>query len=204
MPVLEIALLRLKSGVSVSDERLLSGLRFVHRAMSQSAGDGLDFHYLQQTEDPSCIYILGSWPSVKHHYEVFIPSFENQQALEMVKDLLDVEALLHVDLDPKEVPLRSGFIAITRHHIKAGEREAFDATFAKCKGPLVEATEGQLVGGWREDSEEGKEEWVLLTSWEALEDHTQFGNSERFKEYATIRDHVDKFEVKHAKVLNIV
>jgi hypothetical protein len=38
---------------------------------------GHSFHYFQQLEDPSIIYILGSWDSVAAH-SAFLPSFDNQ------------------------------------------------------------------------------------------------------------------------------
>ncbi|KAF9024338.1 hypothetical protein BDZ89DRAFT_1069152 [Hymenopellis radicata] len=206
MAILELALLRLKPGVSI--DATLPNLRFAEKAMQQSAGAGHAFYYYQQVEDPTLIYIVGSWPSVAYHYDVFIPSAENKQALELMKDQMGVEWLIHVDVDPKSIQpgLDTPMIAIARHFIKDGEpKELFDTTFASSKPPLIDATEGKLVGGWRLDKEldGGRDEWVLFTGWGSLEDHATFGNSEEFKRYAKIRDHLASFEVRHAQLLTL-
>ncbi|KAF8908368.1 hypothetical protein CPB85DRAFT_1436153 [Mucidula mucida] len=203
MAILELALLRLKPGVNI--DATLPNLRHARTAMQQSAGGGHAFYYYQQVEDPTLVYIVGSWPSVAYHYDVFIPSAENKQVLELLKDQIGVDWLIHVDVDPKSIPLDTPMIAIARHFIKDGEKkEHFDMTFASSKPPLIDTTEGKLAGGWRLDKEDGgKDEWVLFTGWGSLEDHAKFGNSEEFKQYAKIRNHLASFEVRHAKLLTV-
>jgi len=61
------------------------------------------------------------------------------------------------------------------------------------------------VGGvWRVDNvKEGQEEWVLITGWESVEQHVEFGKSEQFKEYAKFRPLIEGFDVKHAKLMKL-
>jgi len=203
-PVLELASLRLNEGTKVTDEYLLSILRQAKQAMEASSGLG-DFLYLQQVEDPAIIYIVGRWPSVAYHYDVFIPSAVNQHILKALADKVSVEWLFHVDVSQNILPFtKAPVTAIVRHFLAPGERPAFDATFARYNSPLTNATNSRMEGGWRVDKEEeAKEEWVLFTGWERVEEHTAFGDSEEFKEYAKIKDHLVGAEVKHAVTLHL-
>ncbi|KIY63427.1 hypothetical protein CYLTODRAFT_426122 [Cylindrobasidium torrendii FP15055 ss-10] len=196
--VLEVASLRLKPGVTIDTPALRSGLVFAKAAMEESAGAGRPFRYLQQVEDPSFIYILGAWPSVKYHYDDYIPSAPNQQTLEMLRDLVTVQYLIHADIDPTKVPLDTGLVAVGRHYLKDGQREAFAKAFTASNAPLVDATKGRLISGWRLDQEDEKEEFVLFTAWETLEDHKAFKD-----ESAKVREYLAGEETKHAKVLDI-
>lgn len=174
---------------------------------------GFEFHYYRCVESPDIIYIIGAWPSVDFHMQDFIPSAANQDLLVLLKDLVVVEWMFHVDIDQtkRKLPLDRTTVAIGRHSIKAGERDRFQKTFEENKHHLESfiAGEGQVVGGDRLDtgfdpSIEGdrKEEFVLFTGWHDVEQHGNFAKREGFEEYAKIRDHIGGADIKHAVRLN--
>jgi hypothetical protein len=87
MPVTELALLRLLDQSSSSPsstttptttlpEPLLTHLTNA-KSLMQSSSPNSTFHYLLSLSHPSHIYILGQWPSLSAHVDVFIPSAAN-------------------------------------------------------------------------------------------------------------------------------
>jgi len=100
-----------------------------------------------------------------------------------------------------DVALDAPGMAIVRHFIAAGERQQFQNTCEENKHHLVEATKTRrLLGGWREDKEaEGKDEFILFSGWEAVEEHQGFAKTPGFQEYQRIMAHIDGTEIKHAK-----
>ena len=149
MPVTELALLRILPPSTGNEPELsptlLSHLRLAKDGMEKASG--FKFYYLHCIEDPSLIFILGGWPSVQFHMEEWIPSQENQDSLKIMKGEVDVEWMFHLDLDPneRESVLGGKVIAVVRHFVKDGEREAFGRCFGEVKGNL----EG-YVGGERQ------------------------------------------------------
>lgn len=125
------------------------------------------FYYLQQVEDPTYIYIIGEWDSLDQHMNDFIPSVDNQELLESLKDLLGVDWLLHIDAPHADLPLpgpgtnntKVPVYGLVRHFVKDGQKEQFRGTYNNEKRHLQGfVTEGKIGGGWRVDKEGDKEE----------------------------------------------
>ena len=105
MAVTELALLRL-TGDGVLTEDIRAELRKAKEAMESYTGR--TFYYLQQIEDPACIYVLGEWESLRDHYEGFIPSHVNQERLKALDGKLEVLKLVHLDVSPPTICVRLG------------------------------------------------------------------------------------------------
>jgi heme-degrading monooxygenase HmoA/quinol monooxygenase YgiN len=210
MAITEIALLHLSPNVTIQSPDLRLALSNAKTVMQSYTSR--TFYYFQQVEDPTYIYIFGEWDSLDQHMNQFIPGAENQALLQTLKDLLTVEWLLHIDASHAELPLPASLpadqkqvtLSVVRHFIKEGEKNEFQQTFETNKHYLQNyTTQGKLGGGWRVDGTDGKEEWVLLTPWENVEQHYGFAQTEGFTEYGRIRDHINGAEIKHATVLDI-
>ncbi|OMP82662.1 hypothetical protein BK809_0006972 [Diplodia seriata] len=203
MTVTELALLRLKSGASFDDPTLRASLQKAKRAMEDFTRQ--PFHYFVQIEDPSYLYIVGSWPSVTNHFEEWIPSPANQDLLELLKDQISVDFMFHLDVEKPRLPLDAPVIAIGRHFVASDRRADFSHTFGAVKHNVEDFTAPRKVaGGWRIEKEaDEKEEWVLFTGWDEVAQHGKFGESEPFQEYARIKEFVSGFDIKHAKILEV-
>ena len=88
--------------------------------------------------------------------------------------------------------------------MKSGERISFEKAFHENKEYLQNhVTEGKIGGGWRVDKEEDKEEFVLFSPWQSVDQHYDFADTEGFEKYGKIREYIDGAEIKHAKMLDI-
>lgn len=74
MPILEVCQLRLKEGVSVTDESLLKNLSTVRSIIETNS------QFYHCIEDPSLIYILGMWSTLQTHQN-FLASPEKKTIL---------------------------------------------------------------------------------------------------------------------------
>ncbi|KAL6245612.1 hypothetical protein RBB50_007611 [Rhinocladiella similis] len=207
MPVTELALLRLRPGTEWPAAELIAHLRKAKSVMESASG--FKFCYYRAVEDPDVIFIFGEWPSVEFHMTNFIPSQENQELLELLKDQVTVEWMFHLDIDQTQSPLpwHRRVIAVVRHFIADGEKESFQATFQENKHNLEAFIGGsdRVVGGWRIDkgvdpSLEGelKSEYVLISGWRSVEQHQDFAKTEGFQKYGQIRNHLAGADIKHA------
>ena len=210
MTITEIALLHLRPGVTIEDANLRSKL--AHAKVVMQDYTERTFYYMQQVEDPALVYIFGEWDSLDQHMNKFIPSAENQELLESLKDLLSVDWLLHINVPHADVPLptpgtdkrKAATYGIGRHFVKNNQRDQFQQTFDAEKHHLQGfVTEGMIGGGWRVDKEDNKEEFTLLTPWTSVEQHYEFAETDGFKEYGRIREHIEGVEIKHARILDI-
>jgi quinol monooxygenase YgiN len=197
MTVTELALLQLKNGLNEKVKRVLGKAK---KAMQDYSGR--TFYYLQQIEDPACIYVLGEWESLEQHYDGFIPSKLNQDLLEELKDEIEISWLSHLDEPVSDIPLDASVLSLGRHIITASNREAFANCFAENKKFLdAFVTEGKATGGWKLDEGRENEEFVLLAPWKEVQQHGEFGKSEGFKEYFKIKEFIAEADIKHVKVL---
>jgi len=216
MTVTELALLRLSPGTTITSPCLRANLLHAENAMESSSTTRQPFLFYHCVEDPSLIYLIGSWASVSAHMDIFIPSPTNQECLALMKDQLKVEWMFHLDLGVGELPLREPVLAIGRHFIKDGMRDPFQTTFMENRKELDEYIGGQekVVGGWRIDKDisdgerEGeagkeKEEFVLFTGWESKDQHWGFAKMEGFEKYALIREWVEGADIMHAVRMEI-
>lgn len=201
MAVLELAVFSIKSPYSVDTPELKSSLQNVLQVLNKASGFTFDLH--QQLEDPSILYLLGSWTSVETHNE-FIASSENKSLLEDLKDRIKVDLFFHAEIDKSVLPLNAPCVAVGRHFIKADKKEEFSTVWNANSHHLAEFTKPYpLVGGWRIDGiEDGLSgEWVQFTGFQSVENHHEFAKTEAFQEYGKIREFLAGFEVKHARAL---
>lgn len=123
---------------------------------------------------------------------------------------------------PLDIP-SADIVAIGRHTIKTGQRDEFAECFNANVGALQEYIGGidHVAGGWRVDrgydpslddtsSSDSTgalaipDEFVLFTAWPAIEIHMQFAKTDAFLErYSKIRESVEKFEVMHARKVEL-
>lgn len=210
MAVTELALIRAQPSVSVKSPELLENLSIAKSAMESATS--ATFYYYHCIEDPSLIYILGSWPSISAHMDSFIPSPQNQHLLQILKDQIAVEWMFHIDVDQAACPLtkitESPVVAIGRHFISSSsKRQAFHDTFnanRKFLDSYIGAGD-RVIGGWRIDrgAHRAQEEFLLLTGWQSVEQHMGFAKTDGFEKYAQIRAFVEAAEIKHAKRLQV-
>lgn len=216
MPITELALLHLTPGTTIDDAALRSNLSHAKTVLQNYTGR--TFYYMQQTEDPSCIYVIGEWDSLDQHLNDFIPSADNQALLESLKHVLTVDSNLeHLDVANADLPLptspalleqaRTGELvwSVVHHTIKAGEKHRFLDTFHANKRYLQDSItelDGKIGGGWCVG--QGKENvFVLLCPWKGVDQHEEFGKTEGFQKYVKITEWIDGADIKHAKFLNI-
>jgi hypothetical protein len=162
---------------------------------------------LSQVDDPSYIYLIGGWDSVAHHWEDWIPSATNQEVMNLIKDEIEFQWLLHVDIDAKEnaerTPLNATTVRIRRFFVKSGMKQSFEEAFNTAKHRFKLAAfpnPTPLCAGWRVDkekdqgSDEEKDEFV---GWNGIAHHESFADTDGFQEFQTkVGEFVDETEVK--------
>lgn len=96
-------------------------------------------------------------------------------------------------------------VGITRHFVKAGEKEKFTELFEENRSYLQDyVTEGKIGGGWRVESGEGEnEEFVLLCPWKEVRQHEEFAETKGFEKYGVIREVLKGAEIKHARLVEV-
>jgi hypothetical protein len=165
------------------------------------------FHFYTQHEDPTKLYILGSWPSAALHNNAFLPSAENQALLEKVKDQVEVEWMVHIELEQSTIPLDAPTLAIGQHWITPSNNAGFEEAFDDNKHHLEHFSTRKIAGGWTHEKDERpdggeRDVFVLFSGWDDVDHHHSFEKEEpeRFKEYSKIIEWIDGggFEVKHA------
>ncbi|TVY43332.1 hypothetical protein LOCC1_G004697, partial [Lachnellula occidentalis] len=201
-------LLPLKTPPPLSED-LLDKLSTAQSVLSSS---GHPFHFYQQIEDPSFLYIIGTWDSPATHAQ-FLPSAPNQQLLASLTPFISLSEILmyHIDTDiSAPVPGKKGVleaqtISLNRHFVEAGKKGAFGERCGEVKRVLEGYTEPFcVVGGWRIEKDvekEGQEEWVLLSGFESAEHYSAFAETKGTKVYEGIAGIAGAFEVRHLRRL---
>ncbi|KAL4867239.1 hypothetical protein BDV12DRAFT_171751 [Aspergillus spectabilis] len=219
MPVTELACLRLKNNLPLTDptnhlteSRLRAGLRAQAQYINAAT------YLLTQIEDPSYIYILGKWDSVAQHVQEWIPSATNQEVMGELSGDLDVVWLQHLDFDPslglsetakgitdEGIPYDEPVVAIGRYFISPFTKAGFERTFAEAKHHLKEFRgPRKIAGAWRVDKqvdESGSvnEEYVQFTAWDTVKEHSSFAESDGFKAFSKLKHFMQGAEIKHAQ-----
>ncbi|KAL3428298.1 hypothetical protein PVAG01_01807 [Phlyctema vagabunda] len=208
MVVTEVAILPLSPGAALSAPAIA---RFKEAKATLEKAHHYDFYFFQQVEDPSIIYILGSWPSVAAH-QAFLPSTENQRLLTLLRDEVNADQIqmFHVDGDLlHSQESRSSFfdvplISCSRHFVPTKKKDGFINKFGEVE-PIfrdyIKPTD--VKGGWRIEKEEvagtEREEWVLLSGFDSVEHHQGLRKSDGFTQYREIEQFVSAVEVCHLK-----
>jgi quinol monooxygenase YgiN len=214
MTVTEVALLRLQPNITIHNTNIRSKLAHAKKVMQDYTGH--TFYYFQQVQDSACIYVLGEWESLDQHWNEFIPSAENQEVLESLKGLMTVERLLHIDTThadlplPKTDPMRDRALqddpvmAIVRYFVKDEKKADFEENYTAKKQHLQDfVAKGTIGGGWRVDTENNKDEWVLLCSFKSVQEDEDSMRTGGFEKYGQIEEHIDGADIKYAKLLDI-
>jgi heme-degrading monooxygenase HmoA len=217
MAITELAIIPLTHPLTKDNSTLpttlISKLQRVKQVLTAAAG--YPFHFFQQVEDPSVIYIIGAWDTADTH-STFLPSPENKNLLQ----LLDTDIVTN-DPDPSKnmqmfhlstdilgphakdttAVLAAPVISCNRHFVPLSKKDDFTSKFKEVKGLLEDYTKPyQVVGGWRMEKEkEEKEEWVLFSGFESVDHHMEFAKTEEFAKYREIVGCVEGFEVRHLK-----
>jgi len=236
MPVTELALLRLRPGISLSDPAFRSKLAEAKRVNERASNklsasvlhpsanpthinisdipvpgpDEHKFYYYTQHEDPSCLYVLGSWPSAALHRESYIPSAENRALMSQFRGDFDIVSMFHVEVEQSSIPLDAPVLAIGQHWVTPSNNAGFEEAFDNNKHHLAHFSTRKLAGGWRHEKVETpdggqKDVFVVFSGWNDVDHHMKFGQSQSYKEYAKIIEWIDEggFEVKHAVKVDI-
>ena len=207
MTITEIALLCLAPNITTTNPSLRTNLAHAKTVMQNYTNH--TFYYYQQVENPSLTYIFGEWDSLDQHMNHFVPSQDNQDVLESLKDLLTVESLEHIDVSHANLPLpkteaekeeaRDGevLLGLSRFFVKEGKRGEFE----RCV--LREYIARGAQGGWRLDKEDGREEWVLVSSLARGVQQERYVNFVGDEGCGGVGEYVDEVEVTRAKLLDI-
>ncbi|KAL9102475.1 MAG: hypothetical protein Q9163_002375 [Psora crenata] len=231
MAVTEFALLRLIPPTMITDPTFLEQLAHVKETLE--AASGHPFYLLGQIEDPTYMYIIGSWPSVEEHWK-FIPSEANQRLLAMLKDFVEVSWMFHLgfpqgvlassqesiqamsedeNIAPsvERVLVEAPVVSIERYFIspQSGELgesyKGFIETFTKTEHHLksYQATHHHFLGERAESESTGNAEAVLIAGWDSVAQQIGFAETPGFLEFAKIKNFIHTVEIKHAKKLKL-
>lgn len=215
MPVTELAILPLTHALTKEDtsslpNSLIPKLRTAKSVLETASGH--PFHYFQQVEDPSILYLVGKWESVAAH-AAFLPSADNRRLLALLKDDIVMEsddaekkmAMWHLDTDvfcfDGSESVKSVFTAKTirldQYFVPKEKNAVFAERLGEVRGLLESFTKPyQVVGGWRiEKEEEAKEEWELFLILENVEHPFEF------PEFKEILACVERLDVRHLRAI---
>lgn len=94
-------------------------------------------------------------------------------------------------------------VSCNRHFVPKEKKTSFIEKLNEVRGLLEDFTKPYgVVGGWRIEKEaEEKEEWVLFSGFDSVENHMEFAKTEGFAKYREIVGFVSGFEVKHLKAV---
>lgn len=122
MTVTEIGLLKLKPMVTIDGVPELQ-VRMTEITKGLQEFTGHNFHFLQQVEDPSFVYLLGEWESIAQHNEVFHATKVFQNALPIMSNFIDFQWQCHFDFLLADVQLDAPVLWLEMHVVKNGKRE---------------------------------------------------------------------------------
>lgn len=244
MTVTSVALLHLLPDVTPSDLKgpLLDALKVMEAASNDLAKDVVTnfpshnsthipdaelphvpnppkhiFHVYHQHEDPSFIYILGSWPSRALHMNSFIGTPANAAIVTSLKPFVSfaTSSVHHIALNPSLIPTSAPILAIRHHAISPHNLAAFEETFDSVQHHLAHVSSRTIASGWQIEKAngggaqgsfpdalgDGSEVFVLFSGWDDMEHHKDFVDSEKGAEYEKVREWIDEggLEVRHAR-----
>jgi hypothetical protein len=175
------------------------------------------FHVYTQVEDPSILYILGSWPSRALHMNSFIRTPANAAIVTSLKPYVSFPAssVHHIALDPSLIPTSAPILAIRHHAISPHNLASFEEALDSVQHHLAHVSTRKMASGWQvekagsggaqgskpEELGDGSEVFVLFSGWDDMGHSEGFGESEKGREYEKVRAWIDEggLEVRHAK-----
>lgn len=204
MGVTEFATVRLKPDVSLKDTKSQQALKQIRDVLETSSG--YKFCYAQNEDDNSILYILGGWESISYHRDKFIPSESNQKLLELVENLLTVESMYHIDIDPTSLSLqkKSPYLSISQYFIYKDKYTEFSDAIEKSLSQLKHLTD-KVMGGYSKDNPNVQKyiEYVLFVSWEGSSRKGEYGTLPGYDSKDEYKSMLSRFNVIHATILDI-
>jgi hypothetical protein len=174
------------------------------------------FHVYSQHEDPSTLYILGSWPSRALHMNSFITTDANRSIVASLKPFVAFasSSVHHISLDPALIPTTAPILVIRHHAISPMNLASFEESMEAASLHLAHVSQRPIASGWQiekaegggaqgsrpDDLGDGSEMFVLFSGWDDLGHHKEFQDSGRGEEYEKVREWIDEggLEVRHA------
>lgn len=194
MPVLEVTQLRLTS-LPADDPLLLKSLSTVRDQLQTSS------QFYICIEDPTLVYILGTWPSLVAH-ETFLASPKRNEVLGPQENLLQFEWTVHMELDAmSSLPLDAPIIAIERFSVQGKFVDAFEQATIRHAQLANSTSSFKVAHGWRCDAAaamERRHEAIVFSGWESVQAHTAFGERQEAKNATVECEKVNRLLVHHA------
>lgn len=196
-------------------------LRFylTHAIRTLSKSSKHPFHLLQDLQDSLTIYYIGKWPSIQAHAAFsgsedrteLLNALEGCQAVMRWKALYDIvqyhnweSSALSALLHKQKGPMTANVVGITRHNVS--DVDEFERKLAHGM-PYMEKYSGHKGAAGRKvetDSdldtegtaarELGRDEIVLLSGWDSMEQYDKFRDADDYGEFAQIRSVTTWFE----------
>lgn len=216
MGVTELALLRAIPPHTASCSDILPSLRMAKAALESF--DKRPFFFYSDLDDPSLIYIIGSWPSVEQHMGEYLPSPVNQECLQLMKDQVQVEWMFHLDIDWRQIPFDEPSLTLIRQSVKRSKRVFFQEVVIGNKVGLSSqlGRHVKTVGGWRVDqgfekvidpgkdiSDRENEEFVLFTGQTGQEQSLAITEANIWSKNANCSDLSKGTQVLHMAKMDI-
>ncbi|KAH6665363.1 hypothetical protein B0J14DRAFT_230873 [Halenospora varia] len=180
MPILEIALLRIKNNVPAKET--LAILQHVRTLLAEKVHPTKS-RFFSTLEDPSLIFIIGSWPTIEAHHG-FLDSEVKSEILGSQEGVFMFRKGLHIPLPESSeevenwgLPLNASVLGFEAFSVKPGEdhHSAYTDIFAHIRSSAEEATKPNPVfESWRMDYMEGEREHVIFTGWKSKKEHEEW------------------------------
>jgi hypothetical protein len=95
-------------------------------------------------------------------------------------------------------------LSFAQYNVQDGKKADFQAAYDAGKGYLENyLTEGKMNGGWRIDTANGQEEFVLLAPYKNVQQDFDFAKTKGWAQWDQIRGTLNSTDVKHVKLLDL-
>ena len=202
-PVTEIALLRLIPPGRISDASIQSALR--HSLGVLRSWASRPFYLYICLEDPSLIYIIGSWVSVAQHRTKFLPSLENQALLQLVDGKLSVEWMFHIDLPIERLPLKAAVMSVGRYSLLPAKLQDYAVGSVRLRQGLemFGMNQGFAQGRRVEPAEDRGHQMMIFVGWDGQARSDEFRQTPEGKAYDDLRKISATVEERHVRMLEM-
>ncbi|CAI6243692.1 unnamed protein product [Periconia digitata] len=201
MAVTEIAHLSLLN-TSLKDSQLRQKLKQAQQSMQ--AYTGRTFYLMRRPLSNSVVYIIGEWDSVDHHKEWLVTD-ENQRLLQLLKDDVEVDWMIHIDAPHEALPLPKSLghvhggdesaviYSFDKHAVVEGEKHKYEE-FLNSRKESYEGSAGKVDGatvgsGWViEKANSGRDTFFVLAAWKSLDTHKAWHDGIVYSEHSAAVD----------------
>jgi hypothetical protein len=214
MTISEFALFVLAANVTIDNPSLRTELTHAKSIMQNYTGNS--FYFYQQVESPSSVYLFGEWASIDQHVNQFATSPENMAAIGSLLGYVTPQWAFHADVSHADLPLPvtaadkakalcgDYVLSFAQYNVQDGKKADFQAAYDAGKGYLENyLTEGKMNGGWRIDTADGQEEFVLLAPFKNVQQDFDFAKTKGWAQWDQIRGTLNSTDVKHVRLLDL-